>query len=89
MLNGFRLHRGVHHDHSHLFLRDRLRSQPRFDRQLQQSLHTFCSDALPPSRNLRKVHRQLVLKELLAAEDLPVRALESTPPPVPMREYPT
>ena len=53
MLNGLGLYRCVHDDLLKVLLCDRARGLPRLDRGLEQLLHAFLTDALPPARHLR------------------------------------
>ena len=71
MLDGLRLHRGIDDHLLEAALRDGPAPLPGFDRETEQFLHARLADPLPPPRHLARMDRELVLKELLATEELP------------------
>jgi len=73
MLNGLGLHGGIDDHLLEAALCDGPASLPRLDREAQQLLHTCFPDPLSPARHLARMNRELVLEELLSAEELPVR----------------
>ena len=76
MGHGLGLHRGVDDDRLHLTLRDRSRPLPSLDREREEPFHALLPDAPPPPAEGGWINGEVVLKELLSAEVLPVGVLD-------------
>lgn len=68
-------HRGIDRDPLKIAVLHQSRTLPGLNRLGQHPLDPFFSDPLAPARQGRRVNRQAMLKECLAAEMLPVRVL--------------